>query len=356
METFPDSAMPAPVFNAMLTESKSCSGAIMDIKRTATRGIAILAVALAAGHLVQTMAANKAADRALAKADLAPKEIVPLAAGAEATAKAATLQDVVAPKIDLAALPPLPARLPEPIFLPASVVPESPVQPEVADVCATSLDLLVEPPALIGLTLLAPCHINERVVLRHAGLAVTARTTATGALFTTLPALDKSGEIEVLFADGQSVAAAIEVPELAALHRFAIQWQDKDAFQLHAFENGASYGQPGHIYAEATDQPTAGVPLKGGFMSVLGDPTTDSPLLAQVFTFADDASTKTRLTIEAAVTDTTCDRELLGETLNSVGGRTEITDLTLAMPACDAIGDYLVLNNPAPDMNIAAAN
>lgn len=328
----------------------------MDIKRTATRGIAILAVALAAGHLVQTMAANKAAARDTAAAAPQPTQIVQLAAGAEATAKTATQQEVVAPKIDLAALPPLPAHLPEPVVPVATAEPEPLPAPAVADACATTLDLLVEPPALIGLTLLAPCHVNERVVLRHAGLAVTARTTATGALFSTLPALDKSGEIEVLFADGKSVSAAIEVPELAALRRFAVQWQDKDAFQIHAFEDGATYGQPGHIFADTPHQSAAGVPAKGGFLTLLGDPATDSPLLAQVFTFADDPATKTKLTIEAAVTDATCDRELLGETLNSVGGRAEITDLTLAMPACDAVGDYLVLNNLTLDMNIAAAN
>lgn len=325
----------------------------MDIKRTATRGVAILAVALAAGHLVQTMATKKAAERAMAQAEVAPKEIVPLAAGAEATVKMATLPMVTAAEIDLAALPPLPAHLPQPVI---PVAAADPTPPKAVDACATTLDLLIEPPAMIGLTLLAPCHVNQRVVLRHAGLAVTGRTTATGALFTTLPALDKAGEVEVLFADGKTASAAIAVPELAAMRRFAVQWQDKDAFQLHAFEDGATYGQAGHIFADATHQPAAGIPAKGGFLTLLGDPETEAPLLAQVFTFAENAGTKTRLSIEAAVTDASCDRELLGETLNSVAGRTEITELTLAMPACDAIGDYLVLNNPAPDMNIAAAN
>lgn len=317
----------------------------MDIKRTATRGVAILAVALAAGHLVQTMAKNKAAERALAQARIEATQIVPLAAGAEATTATAQPLQAIAPQINLAEIAPVLPEEPAPALAPA-----------LADACATSLDLLVAPPAMIGLTLLAPCNINERVVLRHAGLAITARTTATGALFATLPALDKSGQIEVLFADGATTTAAIDIPELAALRRFAVQWQDQDAFQLHAFEDGASYGQPGHISADATHQPAAGVPAKGGFLTLLGDPETDAPLLAQVFTFAEDSAVKTTLTIEAAVTDATCNRELLAETLDSVAGTAEVTDLTLAMPACDAVGDYLVLNNPALDMNIAAAN
>jgi hypothetical protein len=324
----------------------------MDIKRTVIRSVAILAVALSAGYLLQSMARNKAAERALVQTDLQPKGIVLLAAGAEITAATPKPKQDAQPALDLAAFPPLPAQLPVPTVPVVATVPE----PVIADACATTLDLMVEPPALIGLTLSAPCNINERVVLRHAGLAITARTTATGALFATLPALDKAGEIEILFADGKTATAAIEVPELAELHRFAVQWQDKDTFQLHAFEDGASYGQPGHIFADAPHQPAAGIPAKGGFLTLLGDPETEVPLLAQVFTFAENATTKTRLTIEAAVTPSTCNRELLAETLNSVAGHTEVTDLSMAMPACDAVGDYLVLNNLAQDMNIAAAN
>ncbi len=58
--------------------------------------------------------------------------------------------------------------------------------------------------------------------------------------------------------------------------------------------------------------------------------------------------------VEAAVTDLTCGRELLGETLTSVGGAVMVNDLTVAMPDCDATGDILVLKNLVPDMKIAS--
>ena len=40
-------------------------------------------------------------------------------------------------------------------------------------------------------------------------------------------------------------------------------------------------------------------------------------MLAEVYTFPADAKAKPEVVIEAAVTETTCGRELLGETLSS---------------------------------------
>lgn len=76
----------------------------MDIKRRAARGIAVLAVALAAGHLVQNMSAAPA-PKPVASAELAkkPVKVETVAAGPE-TAPAAV--DQVAPTA-----PPAPATL-----------------------------------------------------------------------------------------------------------------------------------------------------------------------------------------------------------------------------------------------------
>jgi hypothetical protein len=193
------------------------------------------------------------------------------------------------------------------------------------------------------------------VVLKHAGLAVSAKTTMTGAVFADLPALEKSAKVEVLFKDGTSISSTIEVPEIASVRRFAIEWQADDAFQLHGFENGAGYGDKGDVSGANPNRPASGVPASGGFLSVLGDSTTEMPLLAEVYTYPVDAAAKPDVVVEAAVTPTTCGREMLGETLLSLGGAVTTSDLTVAMPECDAIGDYLVLNNLVPDMNIASS-
>ena len=60
--------------------------------------------------------------------------------------------------------------------------------------------------------------------------------------------------------------------------------------------------------------------------------------------------------MEAAVTATTCGRELLGQTLQTAAGTVKVSDMSLAMPDCDAVGDYLVLKNIVPDMTIASSN
>jgi hypothetical protein len=233
--------------------------------------------------------------------------------------------------------------------------PEAQIQPEVADACALTLDLMPEANAMIGLTLLAPCHINERVVIKHAGLAVSGMTTANGALFTGIPAMEPQALVEVLFSDGETFGATIDIPEVADLRRFAVQWQADDAFQLHAFERGAAYGDAGHVSGADPHRPPAGAPAQGGFLTLLGDSTTETPMLAEVYTFPADATSLPEVVIETAVTDLTCGRELLGETIRSTGGLVEVIDLTVAMPECEAVGDYLVLKNLVSELNIASA-
>jgi hypothetical protein len=354
----------------------------MDIKRKAARGIAVLAVALAAGHLVQNMSAAPA-PKPVASAELTktPVKVETVAAGPEtvlaekAPAYVAPVQEDVAP---VAAAPatlsgPSPAAVVAPVTEPGTTIaalgpadpavtpPNAPAQTEgvlIAPVaaCDTTLDLMTEANAMIGITLLAPCHPNQRVVLRHAGLAVTAQTTSTGALFTAIPALEADATVELSFADGTDASGTIAVPDVATLRRFGVQWQADDAFQVHAFENAAAYGAPGHVSAANPHRPAVGMQATGGFLSLLGDAATENPLLAEVYTFPTDPAAKPEVVVEAAVTDKTCARELLAETLSSSGGSVFVTDLTLAMPECDAVGDYLVLKNLFLDLNMASLN
>jgi hypothetical protein len=336
----------------------------MDMKRKAARGIAVLAVALAAGHLVQNMG-DKKASPAKASAELAvkPAKVETIAAGPELAPKADAAQPA-APALTVAPmaageLPLVPKAAEQPAIAEADApLAAKPATAEtvVTDACNTTLDLMAEPNAMIGITLVAPCQPNQRVVLRQGGLVVTAMTTSTGALFTAVPAFETLAVVEVAFTDGEKHSAEIAVPELANLRRFGVQWQADDAFQVHAFENGASYGEPGHISAVDPNRPLAGMPAKGGFMTLAGDSTTENPLLAEVYTYPADPTAKPEIVVEAAVTEKTCGRELLAETLSSMGGTLFVTDLTLAMPECDAIGDYLVLKNLVLDLNMAAAN
>ena len=347
----------------------------MDVKRKAARGIAVLAVALAAGHLVQNMG-HKPAPKPMASAQLAqkPTKVETVAAGPASPAPvsepmktpalpaaplAATTMPEAPPVVvetpPAATLTPEPAPKVETTTAPVSNAAD-PVQLAAQPVCDITFDLMSEPNAIIGITLIAPCLPDQRVVLRQGGLAITGLTTSTGALFTAIPALESQALVEASFGDGTKASANIAIPELSTLRRFGVQWQADDAFQVHAFEGGSTYGGPGHVSAADPHRPTPGLQAKGGFLTLLGDSTTESPLLAEVYTFPANQTEKPEIVVEAAVTDKTCGREMLAETLTSTGGSVFVTDLSLAMPDCDAIGDYLVLKNLVLDLNMAAAN
>lgn len=234
------------------------------------------------------------------------------------------------PSLRIAAGTPLAGH--EPDLLPVALTdtaPPSPAAPEpepavVAETCPVTLDLFANTDATLSLSLTAPCRPDEGVVVSHASLSVTYRTTATGALFLDIPALDAKGDIKVRFPDGTELRAESPVPDIAQFRRFALQWIEGDSFTL------------------VTDAP----------VQSLGEQATVLPMYAQVVTLpAADAP----LAIETAVTDTNCGREALGAAFYSEGGKVRIADLSLALPDCDAEGGFVVLNNPVTDMKLAAA-
>jgi len=168
-------------------------------------------------------------------------------------------------------------------------------------------------------------------------------------VFMAIPALESDARVIVRFPDGFEVASGVAVPDLAGLRRFGVQWQGNDAFQVFGY-NGTdtiSAANPGL-------PPLGDLPMANAFLTRLGDAAADAPLLAEIYTFPTAGNPD--VVVEAAITPATCGREILGETLASAGGAVTVTDLTLAMPDCDAVGDFLVLNNLAPDLTLAAAN
>jgi hypothetical protein len=353
----------------------------MNLQRKLALMIATGAVALGAGHFVQEKA-DQRAESATAEPEAPPAPIVM----SSVTTVAAGPGDAVMPMEDFARQPALPAEAaPMPVSTQMASVPaktqdaappvvSAPVematspalselvqnrgyaegafdtQPKAATAdCNVQLTLMAQPGAMIGLSLLAPCNPDERVVLKSAGLAVTGQTSASGALLASLPALTAVSEVTVAFGNGEQASSSIAVPDAISYRRFGVQWQDGDAFQLHAFENGATYNQPGDISSAFT-----GTPGQGGFLTLLGDANTKLPLLAEIYTFPRGKDAE--IVLEAAVTSATCGREILGETVKAVEGTVEITDLSLAMPDCEGVGDILVLKNLMQDTKLAAAN
>lgn len=348
----------------------------METKRRIAVVAATLAVALGAGHMMQNgvpfMGKPKQAEapRPTAITPVAatlvpgadPAPVTPEDAAPEtATALAPETEATIAPTAEAAVQPAemAPADTVLAALDPGTDVsgrPElaAPLADQTAD-CPVTLDVFAAPGATLDVALLAPCHAGERIVLRHGGLAVTGKASVAGSLAASLPGLDKDGSVSVIFADGTRIDAAAALTDLGSFRRFGVQWQGNDAFAVNAFEGGAEFGAPGHIWSDNLFQSAPGAAM-GGFLLVLGDPAVENPMLAEVYTFPTDAALSVDMTVEAAVTASTCDREMLGELLLSEGGTATATDLTMAMPGCDAVGDVLVLNNPVEDLKLAASN
>ena len=331
----------------------------MEVKRRLSLVVAILSVAFGSGHLVQNVLVKPAkADLALAK--LQPKDIILVASGPKLPALLPESATILFPDVSFAAAPTEQDKNqfnpPKETVFTAEFRTTAANDQNAETKCPLNLDLSVEPSAMIGVTLLAPCHPNQRVVLRHGGLAITVKTSGTGSLTTSLPAFSADAMVAIRFSDGATAENTVAVPEAATLRRFGVQWMGDDAFQLNAFENDADYGEIGHVSAADPHRPLAGQPQISGFLSVLGDDGVDGPMLAEVYTYPAEADAVVKIVIEAAITKGTCARDILGETLAHAGGDVTITDLTLTMPDCSAIGDILVLKNLDPDLKIASAN
>lgn len=319
----------------------------MQTKRRIIMVGATFFLAAATGHLMQNgtnliggAEPAKPEPQTLAAADIVPERIVPLAGNAAAP----VLPLAVAPA------PSAPKML--------EVAPSEPLAAAPAPIdCTPKLTAKLAPAAMVDLVMQAPCNLNARAVIRHSGLTITAVTDASGAMKASIPAMSSLAHFTVALPDGAKAEAELAVPALADYDRVAVQWQGDDAFQLHAFEFGADYGDAGHVSAATPRSPGFAVQATGGFLTALGEPEVLLPMLAEVYTFPTARSQRqgaVRLSIEAEVTAMTCGHDMLGETLEAhAGAPVKVVDLTLAMPGCDAIGDYVVLNNLLPDVNIA---
>lgn len=267
-----------------------------------------------------------------------PTHIVLLSAGSTTGA-----QSLLGEPEPLASAPLMPALQ----ALDSPIAPPAPSLDAQAQSCTMDLNLEAASDAMMGAVVLAPCRAGARVVLRHAGLAVTGRLDAAGRLEMVLPALEENARLEVSFGDGQKLQAALRIEDAGQMHRFGIAWQGEEVFAVHGFENGADFGQPGHV------SPSHPGVAEGGSLVILGDASVAEPLLAQIYTYP-EAAVPVEVLVEAAVTPQTCGHDLAGQVIAAQGGVVEVTDLTLAMPDCAAGDGFLVLKNLAAEMKLAA--
>ena len=89
----------------------------------------------------------------------------------------------------------------------------------------------------------------------------------------------------------------------------------------------------------------------------LGDSNVPDALFAEVYSFPKVATSQSgniALSVETEVNHLNCGQEIEAQSLEfGEDGRIKTQNLTLSVPECDAIGNFLVLNNLLGDLKVA---
>lgn len=214
--------------------------------------------------------------------------------------------------------------------------------------CETSFRAKPMEDAMVQLTLRATCHPGQLVAFSQDRLRFSQVMPESGDLELMVPALTELSVFVAELPNGDMLTAPVQVSDVARFERVALQWRGQTGLQLHAFEYGAAYGDRGHVWAQNLQ---AGG--QGGFLTRVGAQGWQ----AEIYSFPQDVDTvpgAVRLNIEAEVTKANCNRQILGETLQmDAAGQMQAVELSMSVPDCDAVGEYLVLKNILRDMKIA---
>jgi len=272
------------------------------------------------------------------------------------------------PVIEAAVILPETAKIPAPQAAPVQLanLDDPELAPEIeTDVIATAeLDCV---PAMAGapgaaasvvVSVAAPCHSASPFVIHHQGMMFTAMTDVDGNAELTVPALAEVAVLIAAFDDGNGAVATTTVPDFAAYDRAVLQWQGDTSVMLSAYENEAGFGDANHIHAGNPGDMDRLNAAQGGYLVSLGDATQSDALRAEVYTFPSGmvvGSADVMLVAEAEITSFNCGKEINAQSIQiSPTGSTSALDLSMMMPACDAVGDFLILQNMFEDLTLAS--
>lgn len=223
--------------------------------------------------------------------------------------------------------------------------------------CSTVLTATAKPAAMVEISLSASCEPSQRFVLQQGDLKISGQTSVVGLSEIQIPALSANPRIEVHFGNGQTAFADVEVPDFDDFDRVALQWKGRSGLSIHALEFGAAHGQAGHVSKETPRSVEYAEGAFGGFMTRLSFVEADDAMHAEIYSFPTENARRNgaiRLSVEAEITHSNCSKEVSAQTLQPKAATgVELVDLKLLMPECDAVGDFLVLNNLLRDLKIA---
>lgn len=245
------------------------------------------------------------------------------------------------------------------VSAPQIAVPEQPAPPVVTlDACEIVASARPMAAAMVNVTLTAPCLPTERVTVHHNGMIFTQTTSASGALDINVPALTETAVFVFAFRNGDGAVAQAIVEDIADFDRIVLQWRGETGFQMHALEFESDYSGPGHVWAGQPGEVASAIVGDGGFLTTNGDLSASEPLVAEVYTFPAGMELQEgglKLSVEAEVTMANCNQEIEAQVLEKRGTRgLKTQDVSLSVPGCDAVGNFLVLNNLLQDLKVAS--
>ena len=249
----------------------------------------------------------------------------------------------------------------EPVEVAAALVGPEPAPPASSAVpiaiedCTITMSAEARPAAMVALELVAPCRTEERLTLHHNGMMVTLVTDSEGRARALAPALSQQAMFIASFADGDGAVAATAVADIADFDRVVLQWRGNAGFQVHALENGAKYGDAGHVWNGAPQDTARAVSGEGGFLMSIGAIDSPDALVAEVYTYPrGSGDANVALSAELALSDANCDLPLEAQAIQTMqGADLRVEELTLTAPSCDVVGDILMLKNLFQDLKIA---
>lgn len=219
--------------------------------------------------------------------------------------------------------------------------------------CRPRLFVNPAPAATLRVDLYAPCQPDAPVTLAHGEVTARTATDAKGRLHIRMPALHPDAEV-TLELDGQPMTGRVEVPDADGYRHVVLAWQGPQALRINAYEFGASKREMGHVWSGAPKSPSRAVRGSGGYLTQMGDGSGES---VEIYSFPVDQVVDNgvvRLVVEAEVSEANCDRELRAQAFQTgIAGQLVRTEIALAMPGCDRLGEIVRLQNLLRDMRLA---
>ena len=239
--------------------------------------------------------------------------------------------------------------------LPVGLIPQEEAAPALS--CDVSLEAEPVAGAMVRLVLNAPCHTGERVSVHHGTLKFTEMVGDDGFMELAVPALATNAVFAAVFPNGDGATASLTVDSLVFYDRTVIRWTGDSGVELHAREFGANYGEAGHVWRGSARDISVLIGGMGGFLTPLGNPDVPDAARAEVYTFPSVTASQSgliALSVEAEITDANCGRKIEVQSQKVASGSvTSSREMHMEIPACDAVGEFLLLKNLVEDLTIA---